>query len=310
MRIWKRPPLLSALAVFLASGLAVVGCGVLGTGGPSSTPSPATATPAQAASRPSPTVAANPTVSPGLQDAIVVLEPKPSQSIGSPVRIAGHARVYEGTVRFEVVDAKGEVVGKGFTTATAGAPEVGYFSAEILFTRPQSDTPGVIRVFGDDPREGKRVGLVEVPVTLVGTTPAATAAATPAGAAAGRTLTLKLYFTKVVANDLQFIAVERTIPHTLQMGRASIEELLKGPNEAERRSGLETAIPVGAKLNSLRIENGVAYADFNEKLQEGVGGSLRVMSIRRQITLTLQQFSTVRNVVISINGQTEDILQP
>jgi len=45
-------------------------------------------------------------------------------------------------------------------------------------------------------------------------------------------------------------------------------------------------------------------------LQYQVGGSCRVSAIRAQIIETLKQFSTVKNVVISINGRTEDILQP
>jgi len=35
-----------------------------------------------------------------------------------------------------------------------------------------------------------------------------------------------------------------------------------------------------------------------------------VTAIRAQITETLKQFPTVENVVISIDGRTEDILQP
>ena len=40
------------------------------------------------------------------------------------------------------------------------------------------------------------------------------------------------------------------------------------------------------------------------------GGSLRVMLIRRQITQTLRQFATVREVRIAIEGQTEGVLEP
>ncbi|MBU3925210.1 GerMN domain-containing protein, partial [Patescibacteria group bacterium] len=56
--------------------------------------------------------------------------------------------------------------------------------------------------------------------------------------------------------------------------------------------------------------NGIAKVDFDERLEFQAGGSCRVAAIRAEITETLKQFPTVNNVVISINGRTEDILQP
>ncbi|MBP6976514.1 GerMN domain-containing protein, partial [Candidatus Dojkabacteria bacterium] len=66
----------------------------------------------------------------------------------------------------------------------------------------------------------------------------------------------------------------------------------------------------GVEILSLSISKGVAYVDLSNELQEGVGGSCKVTSIRAQITETLKQFSTVDSVVISIEGESEDILQP
>ena len=50
--------------------------------------------------------------------------------------------------------------------------------------------------------------------------------------------------------------------------------------------------------------------DFDAQLEEGMGGSCRVSAVRAQITETLLQFSEARNVVISVDGRIEDILQP
>ncbi|MDD3123440.1 MAG: GerMN domain-containing protein, partial [Candidatus Izemoplasmatales bacterium] len=58
------------------------------------------------------------------------------------------------------------------------------------------------------------------------------------------------------------------------------------------------------------LEGEVATVDFNEKLQEGVAGSATVMAIRNQIERTLLQFDYITEVVISINGDSEEILQP
>lgn len=64
------------------------------------------------------------------------------------------------------------------------------------------------------------------------------------------------------------------------------------------------------KIQKLTIENNVARVDFDKQLEYQVGGSCRVAAIRAQITQTLKQFPTVKEVIISIDGRTEDILQP
>lgn len=120
------------------------------------------------------------------------------------------------------------------------------------------------------------------------------------------TMKIDLYFIEVIDGQEEIVKVEREIPYTPAVGRASIEELLEGPPE-----GLSTAIKEEAELQSINIEEGTAFVDFNEKLEEGVAGSAMVMAIREQIEKTLLQFNTVDEVVISINGRTGDIiLQP
>ena len=105
-------------------------------------------------------------------------------------------------------------------------------------------------------------------------------------------------------------AVEREIPKTDAVARAALEELFKGLTNTEKNAGFFTSINSGVKLQGLKIRDETAYADFDNQLEYQVGGSCRVSAIRAQITETLKQFPTIKNVVISINGRTEDILQP
>lgn len=104
--------------------------------------------------------------------------------------------------------------------------------------------------------------------------------------------------------------LERKIIKTKAKARMALEELLKGPTSNEKEQGYFTSINSGVKIQKLSIENGVAKVDFDEQLEFQVGGSCRVAAIRAQIVQTLKQFPTVKDVVISINGRTEDILQP
>jgi spore germination protein GerM len=104
--------------------------------------------------------------------------------------------------------------------------------------------------------------------------------------------------------------VERKVLKTQAVARAALLELLKGPTEAEKTEGFFTSINQGVKIQSLTIENGVAKVDFDEQLEFQVGGSCRVSAIRAEIRESLLQFPTVNSVIISIDGRTEDILQP
>ncbi|PKN02779.1 hypothetical protein CVU76_01985 [Candidatus Dojkabacteria bacterium HGW-Dojkabacteria-1] len=104
--------------------------------------------------------------------------------------------------------------------------------------------------------------------------------------------------------------VNRTIPYTQAVGRAALEQLFKGVTTDEEDFGYFTNINEGVKIQSLTISNGIARVDLSEELEREVGGSCRVTSIREQINRTLGQFSTVDTVIISVDGRTEDILQP
>jgi len=103
---------------------------------------------------------------------------------------------------------------------------------------------------------------------------------------------------------------EREIEKTEALIYASLEELLKGPNKIEKEGGFFTSINENVKIQSFNIHNGIIEIDFNEKLDEGVAGSCRVQAIRAQIMETLKQFTEVEEVIISIDGRTEDVLQP
>ena len=111
---------------------------------------------------------------------------------------------------------------------------------------------------------------------------------------------------------------------TERIGAAALEALLWGLPRAQM--SFATAIPTpknvltypgreadwGARvtMRSLSIENGIATADFSQELRAYGGGSARVRAIREQITRTLTQFPSVREVRIAIEGQTEGVLEP
>ena len=90
----------------------------------------------------------------------------------------------------------------------------------------------------------------------------------------------------------------------------SIRQLLSGPTSVEKPERYWTSLNDGTRLRSLLVDEGVAYVDFDKRLGFEVGGSCRVGAIRAQITETLKQFEGIKDVVISIEEETEEILQP
>ncbi len=129
-----------------------------------------------------------------------------------------------------------------------------------------------------------------------------------------KTMTVKIFFGNIkedpeVLNCEKVYSVERQVFKNKAMIQA-LEELLKGPTVEEQEKGYLTNINPGVNINSLVVENNIAKVNFDEQLGYQVGGSCRVMAIRSQITGTLVQFSEINDVVISIDGRTEDVLQP
>lgn len=90
---------------------------------------------------------------------------------------------------------------------------------------------------------------------------------------------------------------------------ASIEALLRGPTDAEREAGYFSSLPEGVSLQGLAFEGGVVRVDLSKELAK-VAGACRVTSIRSQIEKTLLGRPGVKGVIISVDGEIEEALQP
>lgn len=84
--------------------------------------------------------------------------------------------------------------------------------------------------------------------------------------------------------------------------RAALQELLNGPTDVERATGLSTAVPEGTRLLGVRITGGVVYADFSGEIESG-GGSASMLGRLWQVVYTATQDPRTPRVRILINGQ-------
>lgn len=234
------------------------------------------------------------------QTNISVDSPRSNDTIISPILVRGQARVFENNVSLRVKYSDGRPILTDFTTADA--PDIGQFGQfEATLFLPKLDNKNIIlEVYWTSPKDGADLDVISIPLTV----------------ASLETTKVKAYF----SNDrldpepldcIEAFPVTREMSKTQDIARLAIIELLKGPNAQERSQGYFTSIPMFAvRLNSLDVVEGQALADFNEWLDYEVAGSCRVQAIRSQIEQTLKQFPSIKNVVISINGRVNDILQP
>lgn len=235
------------------------------------------------------------------------LSVKSGQKITSPLVVEGQTRLYffEGSFPIQITDEAGNVLGQSYVQATEDWMTENFvpFKGQIEFIS-EKEQKGFLVLKKDNPS-----GLPEndketkIPVVIMPPNPA-------------ETMKVKVYFNNSKmdpeASCNKVFPVERIIPKTESVATASLRELLKGPTDSEKNEGYFTSINEGVKIQSLMIgmDSGTAWAGFSEELEKGVGGSCRVSAIRAQITQTLMQFPTIKSVVISIDGRTEDILQP
>ena len=228
---------------------------------------------------------------------IMIRYPQDGSVVGLPLKIQGEGREFESVVRYRVKTEKGIILADG--SMQADATDVGRFG-QFFISLPldlTSITKATVETFANSPKDGAEIDKVTNNVTIDPTL-----------------RSLEVYFSNTQSDPKaeceKVVPAIRSIAKVEKIGTASLEELLKGPNNEEKTFGFATLIPTNAKLQTFTIEGTVGRPDFTAELDKDVAGSCRVLAIRAQIEKTILQFSTIESVIISIEGRTEDILQP
>lgn len=238
-------------------------------------------------------------------DLFKLTQPEAGSIVTSPLVMSGQARgtwFFEASFPIRLEDASGNLIASTIGTASGDWMTEDFvpFLASLEFV-VASDTEAVIIFQKDNPSDMREYDReVRVPVILKATKP--------------DQMTVKVYFTNNILDPevtcQKVFAVERQVTKTAGVARAALEELLKGASESEQVQGYSSNLNAGITINSLKIDGQTAYVDFDKQMEEGMGGSCRTAAIRAQIIETLRQFPTISEVVISVEGRTEDILQP
>ncbi len=94
---------------------------------------------------------------------IWVTSPAPGELISNGSELSGSARVFEATVAYRLKDANANVLAKGFTMASEGAPGRGDFKTSIDFKSP-GPGKGKLEVFWSSMKDGSDQDKVVIPV--------------------------------------------------------------------------------------------------------------------------------------------------
>jgi spore germination protein GerM len=131
-----------------------------------------------------------------------------------------------------------------------------------------------------------------------------------AGQAAAAT-TLRVYFNHAQragteADCAIVFELRREVPPTAAVATAALQQLFAGPTEAERAAGYRSPFSAATAglLKRVHIEHGTAYVDLND-LRDSLAGatsSCGAAEFNTAIERTLRQFSTVRRVILAIDG--------
>ncbi len=234
---------------------------------------------------------------------IEVFLPSPdTKVVGTKFVIYGRGRGFENTINYNIADAEdGRLLKAGnMMTNAQDVGQFGYFYKEIDLNKELGSglpTDILLSVFEAAAKDGTPIHKTTFELNVKKDVTAVFA-----------------YFNNANLDPetscTKTFAVSRLLPKTQLVLKTAIEQLLNGPAAKEKELGFVTLINPGVKINSLKLENGTAKIDFSQTLQEKVGGSCRVAAIRWQIINTAKQFPNVKDVLVSINGRTEDILQP
>ncbi len=119
-----------------------------------------------------------------------------------------------------------------------------------------------------------------------------------------KTRSVSIYFIRV-SDDGRILPepVERDVSFSDSPLTRTIESLIAGPNADALNRGLLNLIPEGTSLISARIENGVAYLNFNEQFRFNPIGMEGFLAQLQQVVYTATSFSSIRSVQILIDGE-------
>lgn len=218
--------------------------------------------------------------------------------LSNPFTFYGTSTAFENNINWRLEDTNGVQISSGY--ANVNSPDIGEpgpFSVTAFFDIIPATKTGKLYVFETSARDGSEIHKAEAEVTFP-----------------EQTQTVKIYFgnsekTPEGQECESVYPVERMVVSGNSTAIA-IHEVLKGPSLLEEKANYYTSLPANIPDPEIIINEDSIRLDFSNALEYQVAGSCRVNHIYTQLTQTAKNATNTENIVISIDGRIDDILQP
>ncbi len=209
---------------------------------------------------------------------------------GTNIELAGGIK--NGTATVNITNLK---------TGAFGSSREAFALDSIVYTLTQFAEPGIkrVQVLVDGKTQETLAGHVDIsrplePGTYINWISWSDSEPNPQDATA-----LTLYFAE--PNAMYLVPVTRLVPKTKAVARATIEELIRGP---EKESGLSAVIPAGTRCLSVKLDQGTLTVDFSRELRDNhSGGTAGEALTIGGIVHSLSALPGVERVQILIEGK-------
>lgn len=129
----------------------------------------------------------------------------------------------------------------------------------------------------------------------------------------GETTAVRLYFVAPGGGtpgraDPFLVSVQREIPATPGIAKATLQALVEGPSSADAAliDGIATSVPEDTLVLGVNIADGLATIDLSREFEAG-GGSFSMFARLAQVVYTATQFPTVDEVEFLLDGRTVNV---
>ncbi len=216
----------------------------------------------------------------------------------NPFIFYGTTTAFENNINWRLEDQNGITISERY--ATVASPDIGQpgpFNVTAFFDMIPATQNGKLHVFEVSARDGSEIHKATAEVSFTDETQKVTvyfgnSEKTPEGQECETVYPVERM---VVSGDETAIAVH---------------ELLKGPSLLEQKSNYYSSLPENVPDPTVSQENGSIQLDFTGALEYQVGGSCRVSHIYKQLLETVNNSVNDEEIIISIDGRIDDILQP
>lgn len=118
---------------------------------------------------------------------------------------------------------------------------------------------------------------------------------------------VNIYFVKINDDGSKYIAVSRPVAKDQIAFDVAVKELLKGPNETEKKNGIYSEIPTDTKLIEIKNKGKKLIINLSREFEFG-GGADSMKRRVNQLIKTTTEAAKNKKVYLELEGEEADVI--